>query len=88
MYEISILHDQVTAFLHGQSKMFISPQKGIQRTNRLRLGNSEALCKVIASLNDVTESKNIKNHASGDDICNGTQIAQGAWHDFILQFAI
>ena len=58
--EISILHDHVTAFLHGQIRIFIFPKKGTQRTNILCLSNSKTLRKVKRHLltsqkgNDVT----------------------------------
>ena len=35
MYEISILHDQVTAFLHGQSKIFDYSEKGYSKDQQI-----------------------------------------------------
>ena len=62
MQKISILHDHVTAFLHGQSKIFFFFQKeDIQRTNILSLSNlkapSKGNCYLLTSynVNDVTE---------------------------------
>ena len=77
----------MTAFLHGQSKIFILPKKDIQRTNILYLCNSKALSKgkryVLTSNNvdDVTEC------APRGDNGNVTLMAQGAKQDFILHFA-
>ena len=78
MSEISILHDHVTAFLHGQSKIFFfSPKKDIQRANILRLSNSKAPSN---NVNDVTK------RAPHDDNDNVTLMAQAAKQDFILHF--
>ena len=78
MYENSILHDHVTAFLHGQSKIFFIPKKDNQRTNILRLSNSKAPNKdkryflTSYNVNDVTE------RAPRDDKGNVTLIEWGA----------
>ena len=88
MQEISILHDHVTAFLHGQSKIFYFPKKRYSKTNILRLSNSKAPNKgkpyLLPSynVNDVTESA-----PRDDNFCNVTLMAQGDMQDFILHFA-
>ena len=77
----------MTAFLHGQSKIFFFTKNDIQRTNILRLSNSKALSKgkryILTSynINDVTE------RAPRDDNGTVTLMAQGVKQDFILQFA-
>ena len=76
----------MTAFLHGQSKIFFFSKKDIQRTNILRLSNSKAPIKgkqyllTSYNVNDVTE------RAPRDDNCNVALMAQGAKQDFILHF--
>ena len=87
MSGISIIHDHVTAFLHGQSKIFFIQKKDIQRTNTLRLSISKAPSKgkryllTSYNVNDVTE------RAPRDDNVNVTLMTQGGKEDFILHFA-
>ena len=77
----------MTAFLHGQSKIFLFSKKDIQRTNILCLSNSKAPSKgkryLLTSYNvdDLTEC------AQCDDNGNVTLMAQGVKQDFILHFA-
>ena len=77
----------MTAFLHGQSKIFLIPKKDIQRTNILHLSNSKVPSKdkryLLKSYNvyDVTES------APRDDSGSAALMAQGTKQDFILHFA-
>ena len=69
-----MLHVYVTAFLHGQSKIFIFSEERlrIQRTNILRLSNSKTLSKVkrhlLTSLkyNDVTVPASRAKHRQRD----------------------
>ena len=87
MLGISILHDQVTAFLHGQSKLFFFPKNDIQRTNILHPSNpktpSKGKCYLLTSynVNDFIE------RAPHDDTGNVTLMAEVAKQDFILHFA-
>ena len=76
---MSILHDHVTAFLHGQSKIiFFSPKKDIQRINILRLSYAKGPIKgkhyllTSYNINDVTK------RAPSDHNGNVTLMAQGA----------
>ena len=87
MEEISILHDHVTVFIQGQSKIFFFPKKDIQRTNILRPSNSKVPSNgnryllTLYNVDDVTE------HAPLDDNGHVRLMAQGAKQDFILLFA-
>ena len=64
----------MTAFLHGQSKIFFVSKKHTQRTNILRLSNTKAPSKgkryllTSDNVNDVTE------HAPRDDNGTGSQV--------------
>ena len=76
----------MTAFLHGQSKIFFFFfKKNIQRTNILRLSSPKAPSKgkryslTSYNVDDITE------RAPRDDNNNVTLKAQGAKQDFILQ---
>ena len=77
----------MTAFLHGQSKIFFHTEKDIQRTNLLRLSDSKVSNKgkryllTSYNINDVTE------RAPHDDNGNVTLMTQRAKLDFILHFA-
>ena len=77
----------MTAFLHGQSKIFFFRNKDIQRTNILHISNSKTSSNgtryllTSYNVNDVTE------RAPRDDNGNVTLMAQGAKQDFILHFA-
>ena len=72
MLEISILHNHVTVFLHGQVKIYIFSKKGIQRTNLLPLGNSKTLSKVKHHLLTSLKANDVINRASHDNIGNVT----------------
>ena len=71
----------------GRVKSYFFPKKDIQRTNILRLSNSNAPSKgkryllMSYNVNDVTE------RAPLDDNGNVTLMTQGAKQDFILYFA-
>ena len=75
----------MTAFLHGQSKIFFFSKKRYSKTNILRLSNSKATSKdkryllMSYNVNDVTEC------APCDDNGNVTLMAQAfyfAFHNF------
>ena len=86
--QISILHDQVTAFLHGQNKIFFffKKKKDIQRTSILRLSNSKAPSKGKRYLLTSYNFDDFTKRAPHDDNGNVTLMAQGAKQDFILHF--
>ena len=75
---VIILHDHVTAFLHGQSQIFFYPKKGYLKDQILRLSYPKAPSKVKRYLatsyyvNDVTE------RAPRDEYGNVTLMAQRA----------
>ena len=77
---IGVLHDHVTAFLHGQSKKKIR-KKDIQRTNILRLSSSKAPSKCKHYLLMPYNVNDVLNRASRDDNGNVTFMAQGAKQD-------
>ena len=71
----------------GRVKYSFNPKKDIQRTNKLRLSNSNAPSKgkryllTSYNVNDVTE------RAPCDENVNVMLMAQGDRQDFILHFA-
>ena len=68
----------MTAFLHGQIKIFFSPNKGIQMTNILRLSKSKAPIKVKPHLHTSDQVNDVTKGAPHDDNGNVTLMAQGA----------
>ena len=78
----------MTAFLHGQSKIFFfSPKNDIQRTNILRPSDSKTPSKVKRYLLTSYMVNDITKRAPRDDNGNVTLMAQVAKQDFILHFA-
>ena len=78
----------MTAFLHGQSKIFFfSKKKDIQRTNILRLSTYKAPSKGKRYLLTSYNVNDVIKRASRDDYGNVTLKAQGAEQDFIFHFA-
>ena len=73
----------MTAFLHGQSKIFSFPKKDIQRTNILRSSNSKAPSNGKPYLLTSYNVDDITERAPCDDNGNVTLMAQGAKQDFI-----
>ena len=75
----------MTAFLHGQSKIFLLNKKDIQRKNILRPSNSKApnmgkrYFLTSYNVDDVTK------HAPCDGNGNVTLMAQGAKQDFAFR---
>ena len=78
MQEISILHDHVTAFLHGQSKIFPFLRKGMQRTNILPQSSSKTPSKVMLHLLTSLKGNDVTKCASHANIDNVMLTAQGA----------
>ena len=76
MEEISILHDHVTASLHGQSKIIMFPKKGIHRSNILRLSKSKAPSKVKRHSLTSYQVNEVTKRAPRDDSVNVTLMAQ------------
>ena len=69
----------MTASLHGQSKIIIFPEKGIQRSNILRLSKSKAPSKVKRHLLTSYQVNEVTKRAPRDDSVNVTLMAQGAY---------
>ena len=76
----------MTAFLHGQSKIFFFSKKDIQRTNIVRLSSSKAPSKDKRYLLTSYKVYDVIEHAPRDDNDNESLMAQGAKQDFILHF--
>ena len=68
----------------GGVKYSFFPEKGIQRTNILRLSNSKAQSKVKHHLLRSYKVNDITKHAPHDDNGNVTLMAPGAYQDIIL----
>ena len=77
----------MTAFLHGQSKIFFNSKRGYPKDHKLLLSNSKVPSKdkhkllTSYNVNDVTE------RAPRDDNGNVMLMAQNAKQDFVLHFA-
>ena len=77
---LTMEHVLVTAFIHGQSKIFFffPKKKDIQRTNILRLSNSKAPSKGKRNLLTAYNANDVTERAPRDDNGNMTLMAQGA----------
>ena len=77
----------MTAFLHGQSKIFFLNKKDIQRKNILCLSNSKAPNMGKRYFLTSYNNDDVTDHAPCDGNVNATLMAKGAKQDFILHFA-